>query len=90
MISLEKAYQKITSEFPNKYVYRVNEFEEFYDFVMLNNGEKMTSDFFWPFFTAIFKADGRREDIDWMDDEKYNWIRSYDESEIKEMMKRAS
>lgn len=90
MITLEEAYQKMISDNPDRYVYCVNEFEEFYDFVMLKNGEEMTSNYFYPWFTAIFKNDGRREDIDWLDDDKYHYIRSYDESEIKEMIKRAS
>lgn len=86
MITLEEAYRKMTSDNPDRYVYCVNEFEEFYDFVMLKNGEKMTANYFKPWFTAIFKKDGRIEEIDWLDGDKYKYVKSYDGSEIKEMM----
>lgn len=93
MISVVDAYQKIIPNVPEgKYIANISECENLYLFVMLNKGERL-EDQDNNFFTdiAVFKNDGHIEEYNlWSDDRHGKHIGFYDESEIKEMMKRAS
>ena len=94
MITLEQAYDIVTSNLPpNRYIARINECVDLYEFIDLKIGERLEDIDDAPFtYPVVYKKDGRFEkNVDlWTDDFLDKYIRSYDESEIKEMMKRAS
>ncbi len=48
MITLEDACQKVLAQHPNEYIHVVNEYKDFFMFILLNNDEKVCSlTFFW-------------------------------------------
>ena len=42
MTNLKEACQKVLPKHPNEYIHVVNEYEQAYEFVLLNKGEQMT------------------------------------------------
>lgn len=60
MIGLKEAYEKIKQTHPNEYVHHVNEFPEYYRFILVPNGQKM-EDLMWGLYggTQVDKDTGK-------------------------------
>lgn len=60
MIGLKEAYEKIKQTHPNEYVHHVNEFPEYYRFILVPNGHKM-EDLMWGLYggTQVDKDTGK-------------------------------
>lgn len=58
MITLKDACQKVLSKHPDEYIHAVNEYEQAYEFVLLNKGEQMTETIGFLFTTIVNKKTG--------------------------------
>lgn len=59
MIGLKEACQVILKEHPNEYIHVVNEYEDAFQFCMLNKGEEITDTTFIFWTPTVYKSDGR-------------------------------
>lgn len=59
MISLREACQKILAAHPKEYIHVVNEYDNVYQFCLLNKGEIVTDTTFIFWTPAVVKSDGR-------------------------------
>lgn len=62
MISLKDACQKVLSEHPGKYIHVVNEFDDVYAFILMNNGEQVTGTTGILVPTTVYKETGEMTD----------------------------
>lgn len=72
MIGLKEACQVILKRHPNEYIHVVNEYEDAFQFCMLNNGEELTdtTTIFWT--PTVYKSDGRIDEKIHILDDKLN------------------
>ena len=58
MITLKEAYNKVLSKHSKEYVHHVNEYNNYYQFILLNKGEKITDGTFIFNTPAVSKQTG--------------------------------
>ena len=58
MITLKEAYNKVLYKHPKEYVHHVNEYNNYYQFILLNEGEKITDNLFIFNTPAVNKQTG--------------------------------
>lgn len=66
MISLKDACKKVLSEHPGKYIHVVNEYDEVYAFILMNDGEQVTETTGILVPTTVYKETGEMTDDLWL------------------------
>jgi len=62
MITLDEAKKIVLEKHPKEYIYLINDYADFWAFVLLNKGEKFTNTTFVAEDPIVYKSDGRFED----------------------------
>lgn len=87
MIGLREACQEILKKHPDEYIHVVNEYEDAFQFCMLNKGEDATDTTFIFWTPTVYKSDGRiDEEIHILDDKLNGEFTQYTREEIESIL----
>ncbi len=87
MVNLTEACQIILATHPNEYIHVVNEYENVFQFILLNKGEEVTDTTFVFWTPTINKIDGKCiEDVCGIEDVFQGEYTQYSRDEIESIL----